>query len=168
MKCKMKLLIHSQTSTVQEPTFQHHYSYYHVIWIFTIYIVPTWSTMVKFCFRQAKNDWTSLYHVTLCISQLHPITVYRTVFGVCVVLVLNIIMCSFYSLLDRGLLHHDSFDYFGDLYVYSFYFELPYLDFLYQVVLVLQMLTFLDVSTLGHSLWILDWTCYLRTPLYHV
>ena len=28
--------------------------------------------------------------------------------------------------------------------------------------------TYLDVSAPGHSLWILDWTCYLRTPLCHV
>ena len=33
-------------------------------------------------------------HVTLCIGQLHPITVYMTVFWVCVVLVLSGIMCS--------------------------------------------------------------------------
>ena len=35
-------------------------------------------------------------------------------------------------------------------------------------VLILQMRISLDVSTLWHSLWILDWTCYLRTPLCHV
>ena len=37
-----------------------------------------------------------------------------------------------------------------------------------KVVLVLQMRTSLDVSTPGHSLWILDWTYYLRTHLWHV
>ena len=31
------------------------------------------------------------YHVTLCIGQPHPITVYGTGFGVCVVLVLSVI-----------------------------------------------------------------------------
>ena len=35
------------------------------------------------------------YHETLCNGQLHLITVYRTGFRVCVVLVLNAIMCSF-------------------------------------------------------------------------
>ena len=31
--------------------------------------------------------------------------------------------------------------------------------------LVLQMRTSLNISVPGHSLWTLDWTCYLRTPL---
>ena len=34
--------------------------------------------------------------------------------------------------------------------------------------LVLQMRTSMDVSVPGHSLWILDWTCYFRTPLCYV
>ena len=36
------------------------------------------------------------------------------------------------------------------------------------IVLVLQKRNCLDVSAPGHSLWILDWICYLRTPLCHV
>ena len=35
------------------------------------------------------------YHVTLCIGHLHPITVYKTGFWVCIVLVTSVIMCSF-------------------------------------------------------------------------
>ena len=37
----------------------------------------------------------------LYIAQQHPITVYRTVFWVCVGLVLNVIRCSFYYFLDE-------------------------------------------------------------------
>ena len=47
------------------------------------------------------------YHMTLCIGQLHPITVCRTVVWVCAVLVLSVIMCSFYYFLDRILFHHE-------------------------------------------------------------
>ena len=45
--------------------------------------------------------------MTLCIGQLHPTTVYMTGFWVCVVLVLNVIRCSFYYFLDIILFHHD-------------------------------------------------------------
>ena len=51
----------------------------------------------------------------LCIGQLHPITIYRTVFWVCLVLVLRVIMCSFLNFIDRVLFHHDG----CDLLVYS-------------------------------------------------
>ena len=50
------------------------------------------------------------YYVILCIGQLHPITMYMTGFGVCFVLVLSVIMWSFYYLLNRVLFHHDSWD----------------------------------------------------------
>ena len=36
------------------------------------------------------------------------------------------------------------------------------------IVLVLQMRTSLDVSAPGLCLWLLDWTCCLRTPWCHV
>ena len=39
--------------------------------------------------------------------QLHPITIHRTIFWVCTVLVLSFIMCSFYYFLNRILFHHD-------------------------------------------------------------
>ena len=42
------------------------------------------------------------------------------------------------------------------------------LGFLYIVILVLQMHNSLDASAPGHSPWILDWTCFLWTPLCHV
>ena len=45
--------------------------------------------------------------MTLCIGQMHRIPVYRTVFGVCAVLVLlSVIMCCFHCFLDRDLFHH--------------------------------------------------------------
>ena len=44
-------------------------------------------------------------------------------------------------------------------------FDLYFCNFCNLVILVLQIRTFLDVSVPGHSLWILDWTCYLWTPL---
>ena len=46
------------------------------------------------------------YHVILCIGHLHPFKIYRTGFWVCVVLVLSVIMCSFYYFLDKILFHH--------------------------------------------------------------
>ena len=53
------------------------------------------------CFSCIVQD--SLYHnmdlgchVTFFVGQLHLITFYRTGLGVCVVLVLSVILCSFY------------------------------------------------------------------------
>ena len=40
--------------------------------------------------------------MTLFIRQLHPITVYRIVFGVCVVLLLGFILCSFTNFLKSS------------------------------------------------------------------
>ena len=66
------------------------------------------------------------YHVALYIGQLHPITVYRTGFWVCVVLVLSVIRCSFYNFLDRIIFHHDfhhdSYDYHWEIYMAIHYF----------------------------------------------
>ena len=66
--------------------------------------------------------------MALCIGQVHPITVYRTGFWVFAVLVLSVIMCSFYYFFDRVLFHHDfhhdSCDYYWDFYGHSFHFEL--------------------------------------------
>ena len=63
--------------------------------------------------------------VTLCIGRLCPITVYRAVLGVCVVLVLSVIMCSFYWFLDRN---HVSRDYYRDfmaiLFIMNYAFKL--------------------------------------------
>ena len=39
----------------------------------------------------------SRYHVTLCIGQFHPITVYRTGFGVSALLLLSVVIYSFYK-----------------------------------------------------------------------
>ena len=56
--------------------------------------------------------------MTLCIGQLHPITIYRTGFWMFIVLVLSVIRYSFYYFLNRILFypnfHHDSFDYYWD------------------------------------------------------
>ena len=46
-------------------------------------------------------------HDTLYIGQQLPITVYKTGFWVCVVLVLIVIKCSCHYLLDRILFRHD-------------------------------------------------------------
>ena len=45
--------------------------------------------------------------MTFYIGQQHPITLYRTVFGVCFVLVSSVIRCSGYYFFDRILFHHD-------------------------------------------------------------
>ena len=45
--------------------------------------------------------------MTLYIGQQHPITVYRTGFGVCVVLVLNAIRCTCHYFLDRIIFHNE-------------------------------------------------------------
>ena len=47
-------------------------------------------------------------------------------FFVCVVLVLSVIMCSFYLFLDRVLFHHDSCDYHWDFYGHHFHSELHF------------------------------------------
>ena len=59
--------------------------------------------------------------MTLCSSHLHPITVYRTGFGVGAVLVLN----------HNGflLLIHDDCDYYWELYGHYFILNYAYLGF---------------------------------------
>ena len=61
--------------------------------------------------------------MTLCICQQHPITIYMSGFGVCVVLVLSVVRCSCYYFLDRIIFHHDfhhvSCDYSWDFYGHS-------------------------------------------------
>ena len=57
-------------------------------------------------------------HVTLRIGEQYPITVYKAVFGVCVVLELSVIRCFCYYFLERIIFHHgfhhDSCDYHWD------------------------------------------------------
>ena len=64
----------------------------------------------------------------LYIVQQHSITVHRTVFWVCVFLVLIVIRCSCYYLLDLILFHHDyhhdSCDYQWNFYCHSLLFEI--------------------------------------------
>ena len=73
---------------------------------------------------------------------MHLFTVYRTVFGVCVALVVCVIRFSFYNFLDRVLfhydLHHDSCDRHWDCYGHSLIFELHFQTFCNLVVLVLH------------------------------
>ena len=57
------------------------------------------------------------------------ITVYRTVFWVCVVLVLSAIICSYFQSLDRVLFHHNSFDYHCDFLRPFFFFFTTSLGF---------------------------------------
>ena len=47
------------------------------------------------------------YHVTLCIDQPHPSQSVGTSFGVCTVLALSVIVCTFHYFLDKVLFHHD-------------------------------------------------------------
>ena len=58
--------------------------------------------------------------MTLYIDQQHPFIVYRTIFLVCVGLVLGVIRWSFYYFLDIIMFHHDfhrdSCDYHRDFY----------------------------------------------------
>ena len=60
------------------------------------------------------------HHGTLRIGQLQPITVYWAV-SVCTVMVLGVIMCSFYSFPDRVLFHHDGYDYNWDFMSYHLF-----------------------------------------------
>ena len=75
--------------------------------------------------------YTGRYHVTLYIGQQHPITVYRTGFWVCVVLVLSVLRCSWNYFLGRILFHHDfhhdSYDYHWDVYGHSLFLELLFI-----------------------------------------
>ena len=68
--------------------------------------------------------------MTLCIGQQHPIILYRTGFGVCVVLVLSVIWCLCYYFLDRILFHHDfhhdSCECHWDFYGHSLHCELHF------------------------------------------
>ena len=68
--------------------------------------------------------------MTLYIGQQHPITLYRTVFWVYVVLVLSVIRCSCYYFRDGILFHndfhHDSCDYHWNFYGHSLLFELHF------------------------------------------
>ena len=74
--------------------------------------------------------------MTLYIGQQHPITVYRTVFCVCVVLVLSVIRCSCYYFLDRIIFHHDvhhdicdyNWDVNGHYLLFELHFRLSYLS----------------------------------------
>ena len=55
---------------------------------------------------QNTSGYRYRYHVTLHTGQQHPIIVYRTVFWVCIALVLSVIRCCCYHYLDRILFHH--------------------------------------------------------------
>ena len=54
------------------------------------------------------------YHATLCIEQLHLISIYSTGFWVCAVLMLNTIMCFVYYFLNSVLFHHKGCDHYCD------------------------------------------------------
>ena len=99
-----------------------------------------------------------------CIQLTHAVTCLYNV------QVFSVIM-RFYYFLDRVLFHHDfhhdDFEYYENLYGHPFQFELHVEAFCNLAVLVLQMRKSLDVSTPGHSPWILDGTCYLRTSFCH-
>ena len=71
------------------------------------------------------------HHVTLCIGQLHLITVCRTGFRVCDVLVLSVSVCSFYLFLDRVLFYHDGCDNHLDFYCHPVHFEIHIWAFCY-------------------------------------
>ena len=62
-----------------------------------VVVALTMSWMIRYSYFTvfSISQYGYKYHVTLFIGQLHPITVYMTGFGVCVVLVLSVIMCSF-------------------------------------------------------------------------
>ena len=81
------------------------------IYIQTVGVATTMCWMIWYCYffwlgfkciSQLYDSAFSIswygyrYHVTLCIGQLHSSTMCSTGFGVCVVLVLSVIMCSFY------------------------------------------------------------------------
>ena len=72
-------------------------------------------------------------------GQLHRSTIYRTGFGECVVLVLNVIVCPCYLFLDIVLFHDDRCDMYGVLYDQSFYFEIKIYN-LYNFFIILIML----------------------------
>ena len=67
--------------------------------------------------------------MTLCVGQLHPITVYRTGLCVCTVLVLTVITCSIYYFLNSALCNRDGCDYNWDL-SFDIHFDPTHLGFL--------------------------------------
>ena len=68
-------------------------------------LFPDWCQIYSSIFSLSQYGYR--YRVTLCIGQLHPITVYGTVFWMSVFLVLSVIMCSFYYFRHRILIHHE-------------------------------------------------------------
>ena len=86
-----------------------------MIWL----LIPAWFRMYILGFFISL--YKCRYHVILCICQLHPITVYRSVFDFLFyvwgsfVLVFSVIMYSFYQFLDRILFHYDSYEYHWNL-----------------------------------------------------
>ena len=107
--------------------------------------------------------------MALYFGQQHPGTVYRTGVWVCVVLVLSVISCSCCYFLDFIMIFIMIVVTIIGIFMAINYFLNYTLGLLYlNMVLVLQMHNSLDVSAPGHSLWILDWTCFLWTPLWHI
>ena len=79
-----------------------------------------WKVHFNYIFQDSlyhNMDMGTVWHCALV--SWNPITVYKTGFGVCAVLVLSVIMSSFYYFLDRVLFHHDfhqnSCDYYRDI-----------------------------------------------------
>ena len=138
-------------------------------------LLPRYIHTKSWCYHAGVLDDIILLqnrdNVTLCIGKLHNSIVCRTGLRVWVVLVLSIIMCSFYYFLDRILFHHDFLhvkcDYYRDLGPF-FTFWTTLLGFLQLCISDSANAHYLDVPASGHPPWILDGTCYLQTLLYHV
>ena len=89
--------------------------------------------------------------MTFCIAQLHPITLYKTVFLDVRCSGVECHYVSLYEALDRVLFHNDGGDYYWDFYSYSINLDL-HLHALYsRVDLVLHIRTFFEVSVHGLS-----------------
>ena len=120
--------------------------------------IPDWFQMYVsiICLFFSISQYRYRHHVTFCIGPLHPTTDNRTVFCLCIFMVLSVIICSFHYFLDTVLFHHDRCDYHWDIYGYNCYSgssgssnaHLPG---------CFRPFTFLRI---------LDWACYLRTPLW--
>ena len=101
----------------------------------------------------------------------HHRIAYRTVLGVWVVLVLTVIRCSCHYVVDRILIHHDfhhdSCDYLWDFMAINYPLFYTW-GFLYISSSGSANAQLPEYFRLWHSPWILDWTCFLLTPLCHV
>ena len=121
-----------------------------------------------YCSGSSILEYAFRHHVILRIGQLHIITVYSTILGCALFwcwvslhapFTDSLIGCYF---IIMGATINGIF--MAILFMLNYTFMLS-VTRLFSKYVVLQIRTSLGVSANGHSLWVLDWTCYLCSPL---